>query len=366
VRLSGGFASTEGAKCVSILHRERANNVGIGGFCLSVILFSILVGFVYVSKDLALNSIGSGNIYTFTSLVSIVFTYSTFLAFYFRFFRDSPPDKGERKRRYHYRHCWVLEEIANKQEESDLETNEYQDIVKKLEAKGYVKKGQKELTSDGKKHLKGAIKYSSEENKTALQYMEIFSGIVVILFVLLLQKELLPRNDMPHSEMLLNYVRSMLLFTIILSFGAASSYWHGCSADHGYVELRIYNGLGDSLMRFCSLILLSSLWIVFYFGLPREWHTDGKAMIFFAISFCVATYFIIWTIQSNFSAKKDKGTLREVIRDMVNLSTNVFRSGKWRVQKSHVIPFSSIGMGITFLAVSICGSIIPIIIIAKC
>ena len=103
-------------------------------------------------------------------------------------------------------------------------------------------------------------------------------------------------------------------------------------------------------------------WIVFFLGLPPGLHTVVDAVIFFSASFFLETTLITLAIWSNSSEKEDTGTLTEVMRDMVNLSTNVFRPGKWRVEKSHIVPYSPKGMGFVFLSVSICGSILPIII----
>jgi hypothetical protein len=76
----------------------------------------------------------------------------------------------------------------------------------------------------------------------------------------------------------------------------------------------------------------------------------------------VAGGIIALSIESNLSQEGNKGTWMEVIRDSINLASNIFRSGKWRAEESYFTPYSKTGIGVVFLSVAVCGLIVPILI----
>ena len=235
--------------------------------------------------------------------------------------------------------CYTMEQIDLVRRTKGYELDERcRNEIKRLTDVGFVSyesSSGHSLTKKGEHHLLGAITCAREENYSALKYTGIIIGFSIAFFGLLVGSF----QGQNQYALLLTYLLCFLFGSILASFFAGFCFWHGCSCEHGWEELRTLNEMGDSWIVFSGWILLYAVYLVLFLNFSKTNFTIDISFLkqsvpFLGVPIYILIYFLTPTcvlmVWMFFSWRAYKGDtvrpigIRNVVYDFVNTSTFIF------------------------------------------
>lgn len=207
--------------------------------------------------------------------------------------------------------------------------------ISKLKDAGFIYKDRNRLTKNGEDHLYQAINLARDENRSALNYTGIIMGFTIAFFGLLLIG-----NEYNNIYAVLHiYLLGCLFVTISLSLLSGFCFWHGCSRDHSWKDLRLLNEMGDAIIIFSGWILLYTIYLAMYLNLSNSKFlieittfagmAKNLSIIYFLIPVIVG---LIMMVLSRCASKQEDGlepkSVINVIYEFIYTSAFLFSRGK--------------------------------------
>lgn len=235
--------------------------------------------------------------------------------------------------------CYAMEQIDQIKPTKVIQlTKECRGEIPKLRQAGFLSPALLCLTNNGRNHLINAITCVRDENSSALRYTQMTGGFTVTFLALLVGWF----QGQKIYSLFFAYLISLLFVSILMSVIAGYCFWHGCSREHGWKELRILNEMGDSWITFSGWILLYCVYLTIFLSLsqcnfpieipflketllPR---IPNYILLYFLVQNVVMNIWTAFTWKAYRRNEVKPTTVRNVIYDFINTSTFIASGGK--------------------------------------